>query len=86
MAFDILHDEADGGVQRLHIERQDTIEQYLFRLDDGDLLYQGPMNNGDGWTWDKIPDDARRFAEDHFGAELAGDTDDLEEIRANADF
>jgi hypothetical protein len=81
MTFDILHDEEDDGVQRLHIERQDTIEQYLFRLDDGDLLYQGPMNNGDGWTWDEIPDDAREFAEDHFGAELAGDTDDLKEIR-----
>lgn len=81
MTFQILHDVEEDGVQRLHIERENTIEQYLFRFVDGEVLYQGPMNNGEGWTWEEIPDDARKFAEGHFEAELTGDTDELKEIR-----
>lgn len=81
MTFDILHDEKENGIQRLHIEREGTIEQYLFRFDDGELLYQGPLNNGDALTWEDVPDDARQFAENHFEADLVGDTDDWEDIR-----
>lgn len=70
----------DDRSKAICVERLDSIEQYTFEIVDGELLYQGPMN-ADEWMWTEVPDKARRIAEEHFGKELVGDTDDLKKRR-----
>jgi hypothetical protein len=74
----------DDPSKAITVERSDSAEQYMFELVDGELLYQGPMNTGED-TWEQVPAGPRAVAEDHFGTELVGDTDDLQKRRDSAE-
>lgn len=70
----------DDRSKAICVERTGSIEQYLFEVHAGELLYQGPMNANE-FTWTEVPNGAKKVAEDHFELELSGDTDHLKEIR-----
>ncbi|WP_336328504.1 hypothetical protein [Halovenus sp. HT40] len=66
----------DDRSKAICIERADLEEQFTFEVQDGSLLYQGPMN-ADAMTWTEVPDGIRELAEGHFGTKLTADTEDL---------
>lgn len=70
----------DDRSEAISIECVNSEEQFTFEVQDGSLLYQGPMN-ADAATWMEVPDSARELAEEHFGTKLTGDTEDLKQRR-----
>lgn len=72
-------DRRTGG-RFVSVSRVGSIVGYAFVHDGETLLYQGPRNAPE-MTHTEVPTDVCEFAEWYFEEDLAGDTDDLREIR-----